>query len=174
MTDDERAVYIEELRCRFISGEPRFDLGERYIERYEGEADSETRERILMALWNWSLSQPWAWDALVELCRRTPKFTRHENTAPLLIDFALMKASGERNRPDSGQGRNHGDINEKMNVYATVRVLVKDYGYKRTPAYDLVSQWCVETPGMTPRTPGAIRKIVTSLEQHQPFKRGRK
>ncbi len=107
----------------------------------------------------------------MELCRRT-KFGAERPA--ILVDFAMLAATGERIRPDSGQGRNHGDINEKMNVYATVRVLVKDYGYKRTPAYGLVSQWCVETPGMTPRTPGAIRKIVTSLERHEPFTRGRK
>ena len=171
---DDNAAYIDELKRQFCSSEHHPDVVGNLWQRYEEETDPEKRNHILEGLWNWSLSQPWAWDALLEFCRRTPKMTRHEKTAPILIDFAMMAATGQRTKPKSGPGHPVGNINEKVEILITVRVLTKDYGYTKTAAYESVSKWCCTTTGMTPRTPDAIRKIVRGMETARPFKGGRK
>ncbi len=172
---DDNAAYIDELKRQFCNGEPRREKAEWHLQRYEQETDPKERDKLLASLWNWSLSQPWAWDTLVEFCRRTPKLTRHEKTAPILIDFAMMAATGQRTKPKSGPGRPVGDINETLDILVTVRVLIKDYGYTKTAAYKTVSEWCNESGGKkAARSPDAIRKIVKQLTEAKPFPSGRK
>ena len=90
----DRTHGVNELKRQFCSDESRFGrfgffgFVEWWLKEYEEKTDPLSREEMLTKLWTWSLLQPWAWDALVEVCHRTWK--RGESLSPLLVQFLVM------------------------------------------------------------------------------------
>ncbi len=150
MTDEEN---VAELKRQFLEDDE-YLVGEVLADYDNGDLDQ--RLIIVRSLFSWSRSEPCAWDTLLELCRRP-----FDRVTPFrLIEFARLAAIGEHPRPGRGPGAPIGDVNEKICIVSAVSGLIKR-GYKKTPACKLVSEWCNEPNGKrSPRTPGAIRKIV--------------
>ena len=169
---DDKDIDINELKRQLCSGNFRIDIKAFWLEQYAKATSPKERDKVLLSLWNWSLSQPWAWGVFVELCRRTPKLERKQSPPQLLVDFAMMAVTGERKRPKSGPGHPVGDINEDADILATVRVLTKAHGYSKSEAYREISEWLKDAN----LEPGAVRKRVRKLETAKPFpsKHGRK
>ena len=158
---DDKDACIAELKRQFDDPEYRFDIVQWHLHRYEN-GPPEDCDLMLGSLWNWSLSERWAWNTLLALGERM--LDRREPLPPILAEFGMMAATGKRTPPDQKPGHPTGDINDKFNLLATVRVLTKDYGYTKTAAYEALANWCHKDPD-------TIRKTVTKLEKRRPFSR---
>ena len=166
---DDNETSLAELKRQFQSPDFRVDIVQWSAQQYEAELDPDRREALLASWWNWSLSQQWAWDVLVELCGRAQK--RRERPR-ILSDFGMAVATKTRKPPDSRPGHPANDINSDLNTLATVRVLMSRHHFKKTAAYKLVSDWS-EVPGAGCLEPDSIRKLVRRLETRRPFPRSR-
>ena len=166
----ENDARLVELKRQFQHSDFRFDIVQWSVRKYEAEPDPEERDFMLGAWWNWSLSQRWAWDVLTELFLRALESS--EPIHPILRDFGRMSGRGELRPPDEREGRPSNDMNENLDILATVHVLVKHYDFTKTAAYNLVAEW--ET-GRTAggRGAGAIRKLVGKMATMRPFPRGK-
>ena len=166
---DEREAKLAELKRQFQNPDFRLDIVDWSVRQYEAESDLDRREVLLAAWWNWSLSQRWAWDVLTKLSGRA---LERQERPRILSDFGMAVAAGKRKPPDSHRGHPVNDINSDLDILATVRVLVNNYGFKKTAAYKLVSDW-TKTPGAGCLEPDGIRKLVRRLETRRPFPRSR-
>ena len=160
---------LAELKCQFQNPDFRVDIVQRSVQQYEAEPDPERREVLLGSWWNWSLSQRWAWDVLIELCARA---LEGQDRPRILSDFGMMVAIRKRKPPDSQPGHPVNDMNSDLNILATVRVLVNCCNFKKTVAYKVVSDWS-KAPGAGYLEPDGIRKLVRRLETRRPFPRSK-
>ena len=168
MIDDKEAS-LEELRRQFQNPDFPVDIVQWSVQKYEAEPGPKERELFLESWWNWALSERWAWDVLIELCRRT----KFESKRPrILNDFANLVATEELKPPDKRPGHPVNDFNIDLDIFLTVRVLVKDYGFTKTAACKMVSEWS-KTAGGIHREPDTIRKVVRKMETRTPFPRSR-
>ena len=169
MTD--RDTRLEELKRQFQDPRDRPDITGLEVQRYEAESDPKKRDSRLLTLWNWSLCERWAWDVLIELCRRTKHCSERPRT---LNDFAILVAIGDRKPPDQRPGRPVNDLNSDFKIVCTVRMLMEDFGLTKTDTCTRVADWSM-APGVDGPEPESIRKLVLRFENRslRPLPRSR-
>lgn len=157
----DKECYLALLKITFQDSNFHIDVVDLSIQKYESMTDHSERDTFLLFLWNASLVDRWAWDVLIELCRRT-KFDPER--PGLLNDFAVLLTIGDRRPPDKKRGHPKNKFNSDWKIYLTVKTLVEDCSFSKSDAYDEVSEWSAisEENYLEPDT---IRKIVGRVER---------
>ena len=168
---DATASSVDALKQAFCNG-PSVGSVEAWMQTYEEESSPRFRDRLIAETWVLSLKEPFAWDALEELCRQMLK--RRENPPPILAKWAMWATTRKGLRPGIGRGHPMGSFSEKLDIIRVVQRLTYICGFTKTAAYRMVSDWCTEPNARTPRSPDAIRKIVTRWPASKPLKGGHK
>ena len=168
---DDKEACLAELERLFRHPDCRFDLVDHWVAKYEAASDLGERDGILRGLWNWMLSEQWAFDIFMELCRRAEL---NPNQPRLLDNFAKLVAPGKLKPPSAKPGHPRNDASADMEILATVNVLRKYYGFTKTAAYERVSAWS-KSPGKgcNALEPGGIRKLVGRTKKKRPFPRSK-
>lgn len=126
--------------------------------------ESPSKREAVIADWrDQSVTQPWAWDALMALLKRAHE--RDEPRPALLVQFAEAVALGEMDDPRNRPGHPPRDMARDFRILAAVHWLVERHGYTKSEAREIVAD--LPKVGMEPDS--IRRKITGRLKPNTPF-----
>ena len=154
---------IDYLKHVFCSSGFRFD--ELVLKNYERETDPHRRGLILDYLQHAANSEPWAYDLLVELCKRT--LDREEEPPPSLVADVVVKFAHGVTRPVKS-GSSGADLNEDVKMFMTEQILRQAFNKSKEEACALISDWSHEANWMASLTYEGVEKRLRETRVQKP------
>ena len=137
------------------------------VAAYFREAPPE-RDKVVDDWCEQSLTQAWAWDALMALLKRV--HDHNEPRLPTLVRFAVEVALCKREDPRKRSGRPKRGMGRDFRILAAVHALVEHYDYSQPKAREKVHDLLREMDSERDMDPDTIRKTITDrLNKDTPF-----